>query len=40
MSKVQKVIRWRVAAPIAEAAVTAGTVVALVAAVAAPFKWY
>jgi hypothetical protein len=40
MSKVHKVIRWRAAAPIAKAAVSAGTVVALVASVGAPFKWF
>ena len=40
MSKAQKVIKWRVAAPIARAAATAGTVVALIATVGAPWKWY
>lgn len=40
MSKAQKVIKWRTAAPIAKAAVSAGTVVALIATVGAPLKWW
>lgn len=36
----QKVIKWRTAAPIAKAAVSAGTVVALIAVVGAPWKWW
>jgi hypothetical protein len=40
MSKSQKVMKWRVAAPIAKATVSAGTVIALIATVGAPFKWY
>lgn len=40
MSKAQKVIKWRVAAPIAKAAVTAGTVVALIASSGATSKWW
>lgn len=39
MSQVQKTIKWRVVAPAYRAAATAGTVVALVAAVGAPWKW-
>jgi hypothetical protein len=40
MSKAHKVIKWRVAAPIAKAAATAGTVVALISASGAPSKWW
>ena len=40
MTKVQKTIKWRVAAPMFRAAASAGTVVALVATVGAPWKWY
>lgn len=40
MSKAQKVIKWRVAAPIAKAAVTAGTVVALISSTGANLKWW
>jgi hypothetical protein len=40
MSAAQKVIKWRVAAPIARAAASAGTVVALIAVVGAPSKWW
>jgi hypothetical protein len=40
MSKAQKVIKWRVAAPIAKATVTAGTVVALIASTGANLKWW
>ena len=40
MSKAQKVIKWRVAAPIAKAAVTAGTVVALISSTGATIKWF
>ena len=40
MSKAQKVMKWRVSAPIAKAAASAGTVVALIATVGAPLKWY
>jgi hypothetical protein len=40
MGKAQKVIKWRVAAPVTRAAATAGTVVALIATVGAPWKWY
>lgn len=40
MSKAQRVIKWRAAAPIAKAAVSAGTVVALIAVVGAPLKWW
>ena len=40
MSNAQKVIKWRVAAPIAKAAASAGTVVALIAVVGAPLKWW
>ena len=39
MSKVHKTIKWRLVAPAYKAAATAGTVVALVAAVGAPWKW-
>lgn len=39
MTQVRKTIKWRVAAPAYRAAATAGTVVALVAAVGAPFKF-
>ena len=31
---------WRTAAPVVRAAVAIGTIVALVASVGAPFKWY
>ena len=40
MSKAQKVIKWRVAAPVAKAAASAATVVALIATVGAPLKWW
>ena len=40
MSNAQKVIKWRAAAPIAKAAASAGTVVALIAVVGAPLKWW
>ena len=40
MSTARTVIKWRAAAPIARAAATAGTVVALIAVVGAPFKWW
>ncbi len=40
MEQVQKTIKWRVAAPAYRVAATAGTVVALVAVVGAPWKWY
>ena len=40
MSGTQKVIKWRAAAPIPKAAATAGTVVALIAVVGAPMKWW
>jgi hypothetical protein len=39
MQQVKKTIKWRVAAPTYKAAATAGTVVALVASVGAPWKW-
>ena len=39
MQKVQKTIKWRMAAPAYRVAATAGTVVALVAATGAPWKW-
>jgi hypothetical protein len=40
MSKAQRIIKWRTAAPIAKATVSAGTVVALIAVVGAPLKWW
>jgi|APDOM4702015248_1054824.scaffolds.fasta_scaffold525851_2 hypothetical protein len=40
MSKAAKVLKWRTAAPIAKAAATAGTIVALVSTVGAPLKWF
>jgi len=40
VSTTHKVIKWRAAAPIAKAAASAGTVVALIAVVGAPFKWW
>jgi hypothetical protein len=40
VSSTHKVIKWRIAAPAAKAAATAGTVVALIAVVGAPFKWW
>ena len=40
MSGTRKVIKWRAAAPIAKAVATAGTVVALIAVVGAPMKWW
>jgi hypothetical protein len=39
MSKAHKTIKWRITAPAYKAAATAGTIVALVAAVGAPMKW-
>lgn len=36
----QRVIKWRRSAPLARAAATAGTVVALIAVVGAPMKWW
>lgn len=39
MSRVHKTIKWRLVAPAYRAAATAGTVVALVATVGAPWKW-
>lgn len=39
MSRVHKTIKWRLVAPAYKAAATAGTVVALVATVGAPWKW-
>lgn len=40
MSTAQKVIKWRTAAPVARAAATAGTFIALIAVVGAPAKWW
>jgi hypothetical protein len=40
MSTARKVIKWRAAAPIAKAAASAATVVAVIATVGAPLKWY
>ena len=40
MGTTQKVIKWRTAAPIVKAAASAGTVVALIAVVGAPWKWW
>lgn len=40
MKTTQKVIKWRVAAPIAKAAASAATVVALISASGAPVKWW
>jgi hypothetical protein len=40
VSNVRKTIKWRAAAPVAKAGAAAGTVVALIAVVGAPFKWW
>lgn len=40
MSKAQRIIKWRAAAPIAKAAASAGTVVALISVIGAGTKWW
>jgi hypothetical protein len=40
VSDFRKTIKWRAAAPLVRAGAVAGTVVALIAVVGAPYKWW
>lgn len=40
VSQPRRIIKWRAAAPAVKAVATAATVVALIATVGAPFKWW